>query len=107
LYALDGKNNPKPDSGHWAVVSSYRPSTSRIVLFDSYAGQKTSYQWTEFRKRWIDQTVKRRKSGRRGGTFKLVRKDERQLMIVVSTNIADLPKFQMATARIIAASKVN
>ena len=107
LYALDARHNPKPDSGHWAVVSSFKPSTSRIVLFDSYTGQKTSYDWTEFRKRWIDQTLKRRKLGKRGSAFRLVRKSERQLMIVVSTQVHDLPKFSMKTAKLIGSGGIN
>src|SRR3990167_1590022 len=42
-----------PDSGHWATVSGYLSSKSRIVLFDSYSGQKKSYPWNDFRQRWI------------------------------------------------------
>lgn len=107
LYAMDEDDNPKPDSGHWAVVSSYKPSTSRIVLLDSYAGQKTSYQWNDFRKRWIDETLKRRKMGKRGGKYKLIHKAEKQLMIVLSTHVESLPKFQIASAKIIASRLIN
>lgn len=107
LYAMDDGNNPRPDSGHWAVVSSYKPSTSRIVLFDSYTGGKTSYDWSEFRTRWIDETLKRRKMGKRGNTFKLIRKPEKQLMIVVSTDVANLPKFRISTAKLIGSGRIN
>lgn len=107
LYAMDENNNPRPDSGHWAVVSSYRHSTSRIVLLDSYTGQKTSYPWIEFRRRWIDETLKRRKLGKRGSKFKLIRKPEKQLMIVVSKEEEDLPKFHISSAKIIASRRIN
>lgn len=101
LYALDELNQPKPDSGHWAVVSSFRRSSGRIVLLDSYTGQKISYPWTEFRRRWIDETLKRRKNGKRGSRFTLIHKPERQLMIVVSTTNRGLPRFGIPTARMV------
>ena len=107
LYALDDDNTPNPNSGHWAVVSSFRPSTSRIVLLDSYTGKKTSYPWMEFRRRWIDETIKHRKMGTRGNKFRLVRKQEKQLMIVVSTQTKDLPEFQMSSVRQIALGRSN
>jgi ABC-type bacteriocin/lantibiotic exporter with double-glycine peptidase domain len=97
----------KPDSGHWAVVSSYKPSTSRIVLLDSYTGKKTSYMWTDFRRRWIDQTLKRRKLDKQGSTYKLIHTPERQLMIVVSTQKSDLPTFRLNTTKIIGSNRVN
>lgn len=101
LYGTDDFNRPAPDSGHWAVVSSFRPATGRIVLLDSYTGQKISYPWIEFRRRWIDDTVKRRKKGGHGRSYTLVHKPERQLMIVLSTDKEGLPKFQLSTARIV------
>jgi len=44
LYDLDDEDEPKPESGHWATVASYRASTSRIVLLDSSTGQRKSYK---------------------------------------------------------------
>jgi ABC-type bacteriocin/lantibiotic exporter with double-glycine peptidase domain len=101
LYGIDEYDNPRPESGHWAVVSSFKPSTSRIVLLDSYTGQKTSYAWAEFRRRWIDENLKRRKLGKRKNKFRFVHKSEKQLMIVMSTNVDHLPKFSMSSAKLI------
>jgi ABC-type bacteriocin/lantibiotic exporter with double-glycine peptidase domain len=108
LYEKDEYDCPDPDSGHWAVVSSYKPSTSRIVLLDSYTGKKTSYSWNDFRSRWIDENLKRRKVGKRN-KFRLIHKSEKQLMIVVSTHVDHLPKFRMPSARLISyrASVIN
>lgn len=85
-----------PDSGHWAVVSSYRNRDGRIVILDSYSGQKKSYQWTEFRNRWTDFDYKRRKAGRH---FKLVRHWQPQLMMVVAKEMKDLPQFRISTVK--------
>ncbi len=104
LYDTDDDDNPKPNSGHWAVVSSYKPSTSRIVLLDSYTGQKTSYDWSDFRRRWVDKNLRRRKVGKRGNKFRLIHKSENQLMIVVSTDADHLPKFRIPTAKMISPS---
>jgi hypothetical protein len=101
LYATDDDDNPKPDSGHWAVVSSFKPSTSRIVLLDSYTGKKTSYAWMEFRRRWYDENRKKRKVSGRRNKFRFIHKSEKQLMIVVSTHEDHLPKFGIPTARCI------
>lgn len=87
------------DSGHWATVSSYLSSKSRIVLFDSYSGQKKSYRWGEFRHRWIDYDLKRRRVGRR---YKIVRHWQRQLMMVVAKNPDHLPRFSISSARLYA-----
>lgn len=95
LYAMDQDDNPKIDSGHWAIVSTYKPSTGRIVLLDSYTGQKTSYVWGEFRRRWVDETRKKRKMNSTGAKFKFIRKAEKQLMIVMSTAAEDLPSFRI------------
>lgn len=100
LYDLDEKNRPHPDSGHWAVVSSYRASHSRIVLIDSASAGKKSYQWSDFRKRWMDFDLKRRKVGSRGNHFKLVRRWQQQLLFVMAKQAEDLPKFNIATSRV-------
>lgn len=72
LYTADDS-----DSGHWAVVSAFKQSLGRIVLLDSYTGRKTSYNWLEFRRRWIDT-------------------NEKQLMIVLARNQNHLPTFSQA-----------
>lgn len=104
LYDLDDKDNPHPDSGHWAVVSSYSARNSRIVLLDSTTGKKKSYPWTEFRDRWMDYDLKRRKFKKRGRRFRLIRRWQEQLMMVISTDPENLPKFKMSTAKLFPAS---
>lgn len=89
------------DSGHWATVSGYLSSKSRIVLFDSYSGQKKSYPWEQFRSRWIDYDLKRRRVGKRG-KFKIVRHWQPQLMMVVAEHTEALPRFRIHTARLYA-----
>jgi ABC-type bacteriocin/lantibiotic exporter with double-glycine peptidase domain len=101
LYGIDEDDNPKPWTGHWAVVSSFKPSTSRIVLLDSYTGGKTSYTWTEFRRRWYDENLKKRKLSKRRNKFRFVHKSEKQLMIVVSNDAAHLPRFGMQSAKLV------
>ena len=101
LYATGDDNQPNPDSGHWAVVSSFEPATGRIVLLDSYTGGKTSYNWLEFRRRWIDENFKRRRLSGAKSKYRLIRKRERQLMIVVSREANQLPKFHIPTARML------
>ncbi len=107
LYHIDDNDKPNPDSGHWAVVSAYKPATGRIVVLDSYSGQKISYAWSEFRKRWIDQKLKRRKVGKRGSEYKVIKQQEKQLMIVVADDRDSLPRFNINTARIISPRRVN
>ena len=100
LYDLDEKERPHPDSGHWAVVSSYRPSRSRIVLLDSASAKKKSYDWADFRERWMDFDLKRKKLTARGAHFKLVRNWQQQLLLVMAKNSKDLPKFRIGTQRL-------
>lgn len=100
LYDLDEQENPHPDSGHWAVVSSYSARNSRIVLLDSASGKKKSYPWKEFRQRWMDYDLKRRKITKGKKEFKLVRRWQEQLLMVIAKNEANLPKFKIATAKL-------
>ena len=100
LYDLDEKYNPHPESGHWAVVSSYSARNSRIVLLDSASGKKKSYPWKEFRDRWMDYDLKRRKIKKGKKEFKLVRKWQEQLMMVISKDEKNLPKFTIQTAKL-------
>jgi ABC-type bacteriocin/lantibiotic exporter with double-glycine peptidase domain len=100
LYDLDEKDRPHADSGHWAAVSSYSASKSRIVLFDSSSAQKKSYDWADFRSRWMDFDLKRRKYGRRKKHFRLIRKWQQQLLFVMAKNPAHLPKFTIDTSHV-------
>ena len=104
LYDLDAKDRPHPDSGHWAVVSSYLASKSRIVLLDSATGKKKSYDWADFRDRWRDYDLRRKKVGKRGNKFKLVRRWQPQLMMVIAKNETHLPKFTIDTAEVFPAT---
>jgi ABC-type bacteriocin/lantibiotic exporter with double-glycine peptidase domain len=100
LYDLDEKSHPHPDSGHWAVVSAYRPSQNRIVLLDSASAQKKSYAWPDFRERWMDFDLKRRKTSKRGTHFKLIRNWQNQLLFVMARDPKDLPKFRIPTSKV-------
>ncbi len=100
LYDLDEKERPHIDSGHWAVVSAYLAAKSRIVLLDSATGKKKSYDWQEFRSRWMDYDLKRKKVGKRGRHFKLVRRWQQQLMMVIARDKENLPKFTIATSKL-------
>lgn len=100
LYDLDEKDRPHPDSGHWAVVTSYSARNSRIVLLDSASGKKKSYPWKEFRDRWMDYDLKRRKIKKGKKEFKLVRRWQEQLMMVIAKKKDNLPKFTIQTAKL-------
>ena len=102
LYDLDEKDQPHPESGHWAVVSSYSARNSRIVLLDSASGKKKSYAWKEFRDRWMDYDLKRRKIKKGKKEFKLVRRWQEQLMMVIARDEKNFPKFKIATAKLFA-----
>ncbi|MBI2404792.1 hypothetical protein HYV22_01275, partial [Candidatus Gottesmanbacteria bacterium] len=97
---LDEKYEPHPDSGHWAVVSSYLASKSRIVLLDSATGRKKSYDWSDFRSRWMDYDLKRKRFKKNGKKFRLVRKWQQQLLMIIARDPKHLPKFTIATSRI-------
>lgn len=100
LYDLDEQAQPHPESGHWAMVSSYLASKSRIVLLDSSIGKRKSYSWSEFRERWYDYDLKRRKLKKRGRKFRLVRRWQSQLMLVIARDPESLPYFRTETARV-------
>lgn len=104
LYDLDDKDRPHPDSGHWAAVASYLASKSRIVLLDSSSGQKKSYDWADFRSRWMDYDLKRKKLKKRGRKFRLVRHWQQQLLMIIAKDASSLPKFKIDTARIFEAA---
>jgi ABC-type bacteriocin/lantibiotic exporter with double-glycine peptidase domain len=100
LYDLDEKDRPHPDSGHWAVVSSYAASKSRIVLMDSSTGGKKSYAWSDFRRRWMDYDLKRRKITRRGHAFRLVKSWQQQLLMIIAKNEESLPLFRTDSSEV-------
>ena len=100
LYDLDEKDRPHPDSGHWAVVSAYFASKSRILLLDSSTGKKKSYDWSDFRDRWMDYDLRRKRLKKRGRRFRLVRRWQQQLMMVITKDADDLPKFKIDTAEL-------
>jgi ABC-type bacteriocin/lantibiotic exporter with double-glycine peptidase domain len=94
LYDLAKDDANWKNSGHWAAISSYSASRGRLSLFDSYSGKRKSYNWQDFRARWLDyETIKKRKSPR-SKKFKVLRKWTKRLMLVVSNDPAHLPKFR-------------
>ncbi len=97
LYDVDKKDRPQRESGHWAVVSSYYNHNSRIVLLDSASGQKKSYDWADFRSRWVGYDLKRK---RRKRTFQLVRRWQQQQLVIIAKDPSDLPKYKIATSRL-------
>ena len=100
LYDLDEKDRPHAESGHWAAVSSFRASKSRIVLFDSSSAKKKSYDWADFRSRWMDYDLKRRSIGKRRKHFQLIRKWQQQMLFVMARDPAHLPKFTIDTSHV-------
>jgi ABC-type bacteriocin/lantibiotic exporter with double-glycine peptidase domain len=97
----DDGSQPHPDSGHWAVVSAFSASKSRIYVLDSYTGQKKSYDWQDFRDRWRDFDFRRKKMPNHGKRYTLVRKWQKQPMLVIARNAESLPKFGVTSAKII------
>ena len=102
LYDLDEREQPHPDSGHWATVSSYLPSKNKIVLLDSASGKRKSYNWQDFRERWYDFDLKRKKITKTGKKFKLIRHWQPQLMLVIARDVKHLPKFSTPTSKLFA-----
>lgn len=102
LYDLDEKRKPHPDSGHWAAVSSYSSRNGRIVLFDSTSGGKKSYRWVNFRSRWKDFDLKRKKLRERGRRFRLIRHWQQQLLLVIAKTPEDLPVFTASVVKLFA-----
>lgn len=103
LYDKDANKKLIPESGHWAVVSSYLASKGRIVLLDSASGGKKSYAWNEFRERWTDYDLKRRRVGPpaqvgKRGKYKIVRRWQPQLMMVLAKESHHLPNFSISSA---------
>ncbi len=100
LYDLDEKERPHPDSGHWATVASYLPSKNRIVLLDSATAKHKSYDWQDFRNRWFDFDLKRKKLTKTGKRFKLVRHWQPQLMLIIARDTKHLPQFETETSKL-------
>lgn len=99
LYEDDEKDQPHPDSGHWATVAAFSASKNTIVLFDSYTSQKKSYKWADFRARWWDYDLKRKNLERAEKQFKLVRRWQSQLLLIIARDTGHLPKFKISTAK--------
>jgi ABC-type bacteriocin/lantibiotic exporter with double-glycine peptidase domain len=100
LYDYNDQGKFDYDSGHWAIVSAYSASKSRIYILDSYSGKKISYPWSQFRKRWIDFDLKRKRINTANRKFKIVKKWLQQLMVVIAKDERDLPKFKSETAKL-------
>ncbi len=100
LYWRDEDDIPHPETGHWALVSSYLASKSRVVLLDSYTGQKRSYAWSDFRGRWMDYDLKRKRVAKDKQQFRWIKQWQRQLMLVIAKTPEDLPKFSIDTAKV-------
>lgn len=98
LYDLDARLDPHPESGHWAVVRSFRAHDSRIVLLDSASGQQKSYDWGDFRSRWKDFDLKRIRFGK--NKYRFIKNWQRQLLVVVSKTPDSLPKFKISTSKL-------
>jgi len=100
LYDLDDKYRPQEESGHWAMVASYLASKYRVVLLDSATGKRKSYDWADFRSRWWDFDYKRKRVKKNSKKFRLIRKWQPQLMMVVARDPESLPYFRTETARV-------
>lgn len=102
LYDLDDDDahTPHPESGHWAVVSSFRSANGRIVVLDSNTGSRKSYAWSDFRQRWWDYDLRRKKLKKRGRRFQLIKKWQPQLMLVIANDPESLPYFRTPYARV-------
>lgn len=101
LYSLENnEDEPWYESGHWATVSSFSAADNKIILFDSYTGTKKSYRWHDFRKRWMDYDIKRKKTSARSKKLKTYRKWCKQFLLVVSSDPSHLPKFRYATTHL-------
>ncbi|MFH0749561.1 MAG: hypothetical protein V1917_01430, partial [Candidatus Gottesmanbacteria bacterium] len=83
----------------WATVSSYLPSKNRIVLLDSSTAKRKSYNWQDFRERWFDFDLKRKKLTKTGKRFKLIRHWQPQLMLIIARDVKHLPKFETPTSK--------
>lgn len=101
LYDIDDNDKPHPESGHWATVAGYRSSDSRIVIFDSSYAIKKSYNWKDFRRRWIDYDMKRRNLNfDRERSFHFVKNWQPQLMLVMARDPNHLPRFKTAYSQL-------
>lgn len=108
LYDLNDRDEPQPESGHWATVSAYLSSKSRIVLLDSSTGSRKSYDWEDFRERWWDYDLTRKKLKKPNGKkYKLVKNWQTQLMMVIARDPEDLPDFSVTSAKVYTPGRSN
>lgn len=102
LCQNSGNDAPDRESGHWAVVSSYCARDGKIQLLDSNTGKRIRYCWTGFRSRWMDYEYKKRKISKRSHRYKLIKRWQKQLLVVVARATDHLPRFTIASARLYA-----
>jgi len=100
LSELTEEKEPHEDSGHWTTVFSYSASQNKIIVFESGWGMKKSYHWQEFRSRWMDYDLQRRKVNGKEQQFKFVRHWQPQLMLVLAQDPKHLPKFKISSSKI-------
>lgn len=100
LYDSPKESQNWKQSGHWAVVSTYRARESKIVLFDSNSGKKKSYNWLDFRARWRDFDLKRKQSfiGKKSYTY--IKKWQRQMALIVAGDQDHLPNFKLSSVTV-------
>jgi len=97
LYDLNDNEKPHPESGHWAMVASYSSRNGRIILLDSASGEKKSYSWQEFRKRWKDYDLMRKTKA--DGSIELKKRWQKQLLLIIAKQKKHLPKFSIKTQK--------
>jgi ABC-type bacteriocin/lantibiotic exporter with double-glycine peptidase domain len=100
LYEPETGDGSHVESGHWACVSSYSASKNRIYLLDSYSGKRKSYNWNDFRQRWRDYDLKKKRLADGSQQYKYIRKWQKQLMIVLANSVRDLPRYTIKTASV-------
>jgi ABC-type bacteriocin/lantibiotic exporter with double-glycine peptidase domain len=102
LYENGEQDNTWKDSGHWAAVSSYSASNGKIIIFDSYVGKKKSYYWQDFKKVWKDYDLIRKPTDKLRKQYKLVKKWQHRLLLVIAKSAQELPSFSIQTAKLFA-----
>ena len=96
LYGADEEVS-ESESGHWAAISSFSPSKKRIVVMDSYTGKRKSYTWKIFRSMWKDFDRIRKPNTKLSGQYKLVRKWQKRLLLIIAKQPSHLPAFRLNT----------
>jgi ABC-type bacteriocin/lantibiotic exporter with double-glycine peptidase domain len=84
LYDLDKDGEPDLESGHWAVVRKFDSKKNKIQVIDSVTATRKSYDWEDFRRRWLGYDIKRYCFGSKKKHFKFVRKWQYRHMLIVT-----------------------